>query len=362
LQVFINGRFASQAVTGVQRYAEELLRALDQELERTRGLGPRPSFCLLVPPDARRVPTFQRINSRRVGRLRGHPWEQLELPWYARGGLLLSLANTGPLLQRRQVVALHDASAFAMPQAYSLAFRRWYQFLLPALGRIACRIITVSEFSRSELIRHARIPGHKLRVIGESGEHIRRAQADCDVLERLGLRSRGYVLAVSSHGPHKNFKVVADALEHLGSRAFDVVIAGGYNPRIFGRTRDQIESALKVAGYVSDGELRALYENAACFIYPSLYEGFGLPPLEAMTCGCPVVASREASLPEVCANAALYCDARDPVSVAESIQQVVGDSALQDDLRARGKQRASEFSWSRSARALLAVIEEAAGA
>lgn len=360
MRLFINGRYTSQAVTGVQRYAEELLRALDSEIGRPSGASHNASFSLLVPSDARRLPTFKHISVRQVGRLRGHAWEQLELPWHARGGLLLSLANTGPLLKRQQITTIHDASVFAFAAAYSGAFRRWYHFLLPALGKVVRRVVTDSEFSKAELIRYADIPPEKLRVILLSGEHIRATQADCGVLTRLGLRARAYALAVGSQSPHKNFQVVMDSLEYLPTRTFDVVVAGGQNPRVFSQEADALGPEIKQAGYVSDGELRALYENAGCFVYPSLYEGFGLPPVEAMTCGCPVVVSKEASLPEVCGNAAVYCDARSPASVAQAVTRVMNDSVLQDRLKALGRHRAAELTWSGAARTLLSTIEEVA--
>jgi glycosyltransferase involved in cell wall biosynthesis len=112
------------------------------------------------------------------------------------------------------------------------------------------------------------------------------------------------------------------------------------------------------AGYVTDPELRALYENAACFVYPSLYEGFGLPPLEAMSCGCPTLVARAASLPEVCGDAALYCDPRDPASIAQQIRCLVDDTSRRADLRARGLARAREFSWDRSAGTLLKLVDD----
>lgn len=335
------------------------MRALDSEIGRRDGASAPTSFCLLAPPDARRLPTFKHISVSQVGRLRGHVWEQVELPWHARGRPLLSLANTGPLLKRQQIATVHDASVFAFPDAYSAAFRRWYQFLLPALGRRVRQVVTDSEFSKAELIRYAHIPAEKIKVILLSGEHILRAPAQCGVLTRLGLRPRAYALAVGSQAPHKNFKVIMDSLEFLPARSFDVVVAGGQNPRIFSEG-DGLGPGIKQAGYVSDGELRALYENAGCFIYPSLYEGFGLPPIEAMTCGCPVVVSREASLPEVCGNAAAYCDARNPASVAEAVARVMQDGGLQQRLRALGRSRAAELTWSGAARSLLSMLDEVA--
>jgi glycosyltransferase involved in cell wall biosynthesis len=135
-------------------------------------------------------------------------------------------------------------------------------------------------------------------------------------------------------------------------------VAGGSNPRVFrGRHLEHDGYALHATGYVTDGELRALYENAACLVYPSLYEGFGLPPLEAMLCGCPVLVSDAASLPEVCGDAALYCNPRDPDNIAEKIRTLIEEPALRNELRCRGMERARNFTWRRASEALLSIID-----
>ena len=130
-------------------------------------------------------------------------------------------------------------------------------------------------------------------------------------------------------------------------------------PRVFGAL-PSLPSHVRAIGYVSDAQLRALYESAACFVYPSFYEGFGLPPLEAMCCGCPVLASGTASMPEVCADAALYCDPNSPEDIAAKLQQLMSDRTVRDDLRAKGRRRAAEFSWERLN--YVDALKEAAGA
>ncbi|HEU5304812.1 MAG TPA: glycosyltransferase family 1 protein, partial [Gemmatimonadales bacterium] len=137
---------------------------------------------------------------------------------------------------------------------------------------------------------------------------------------------------------------------------WDYVVAGPVNPRIFGKA-DAPVSAVQ-AGYVSDSELRALYEGAACFVYPSRYEGFGLPPVEAMACGCPVIVSRSASLPEVCGDAALYVDADDPTQLAAAIRRVMCEEGLADRLRQRGRERVRQWSWDTTAATTLATVRE----
>ncbi len=156
------------------------------------------------------------------------------------------------------------------------------------------------------------------------------------------------MLAVGSRTPNKNFTGVARAAALLGELGYKVVAAGGSNSRVFNGVELDNES-LVLAGYVTDGELRALYEGAACFVFPSLYEGFGLPPLEAMLCGCPVIVSDRASLPEVCGQAALYCNPDDPMDIAAKLRRVLTSYSLQQELREAGRARAREFSWGRAA-------------
>ena len=357
--VVINGRFLTQETTGVQRYAMELVKALDRLVSDADPMVEAYSFELLAPRGKLQQNLgLENIPVRQVGRLGGHLWEQLELPRYVREGCLLSLCNAAPLAKRNQIVVVHDAAVFANPQNFSFRFRTWYRLLLVGLGRIAARVATVSSFSKKELIRYCKMPEAKLRVTLEGGEHVLSVPADEKILRQQELERRPFVLAVSSLSPNKNFRAVVRAAELLGDTDFDVVVAGGTNPRIFSRSGQSLPGSVKHVGYVSDGELRALYEHAACFVYPSFYEGFGLPPLEAMSCGCPTIASETASMPEVCGDAVLYCNPDDPANIAHKIRQLMEDERLRENLRARGLQRASRFSWESCAIETVSVLDE----
>lgn len=357
MPVFINGRFGSQPVTGVQRVARQLLRGLDRELGGGNSeIAERLSVEVLTPRDASRLPPLEHIGVRSVGRLRGHAWEQLELPRYARAGVLLNFANTAPLLQRNQLVMIHDASVFAIPQTYTPAFRWWYRALLPRLGTRARRVLTVSAFSRNELSRRAGIPLSKINVIHLGAEHILEAAPDLRVFERIPVQRGEYVLTVGSSSPHKNVGAVMRAVAGMNGTRPDVVSVGAGDPRVFTDSGGPVTTRMHATGYVSDGELRALYEHALCLVYPSLYEGFGLPALEAMVCGCPAVVSKAASLPEVCGDAALYCDASDPGDIAGKIG-LLRNAAQWNEVRARGFQRARAFTWPSAARALLHILD-----
>jgi glycosyltransferase involved in cell wall biosynthesis len=174
------------------------------------------------------------------------------------------------------------------------------------------------------------------------------------------LGRRPFVLAVSSLAPHKNLGTLVQAIGRIRHRHadLDVVLAGARFDRVFGTGLLPESGAIQV-GYVSDAELKALYQSAACFVYPSLYEGFGLPPLEAMACGCPVVLSSAGALPEVGGNAVLYFDPNDPVALAAAVARVLDEPGLARQLCENGRARAAELTWDRCARQTFAAVEQA---
>ena len=360
MNIYINGRFLTQPVTGVQRYAREVVKRWDALLEAEEPDGSRDRFALLVPPGATCDLKLRRIEIRQVGsRLAGHAWEQLTLPWHARDGWLINLCNTGPLAKRRQIATIHDTAVFEYPQSFSFLFRQAYRIIQQGLGVMARRIVTVSDFSKSQLIAHCRIPENKIRVVALGNEHMREQQPDYGVYDKQGIVPGRYLLAVSSLNPSKNFANIVRAIEMLPDADYEIVIAGASNAKVFGRAELPHADKIKLAGYVTDAELKALYEGAACFVFPSLYEGFGLPPLEAMSCGTPVVASDAASLPEVCGEAVLYCDPHSPGDIARQIGAVMNDVRVRDRLSGRGLRQAARFSWVACARQTLEVVKEA---
>ena len=349
--MLINGRYLSRAATGVDRFANELLRGVAAGLQPGQVLRvATPAAAALqatdVPYAAELVP---------IGPGRGQWWEQLTLPAAAGDAALINLCTSAPALRENQLVAIHDAATFANPANFSAAFRTWYAVLLRSIASRARVVATVSRFSADELTRHLGVPASRLEIIGEGGEHILRTPADPSILERLGLGDQPYVLAVGSQSPNKNLRAVIDAMALLGDRKIRLVAAGGSNARIFADTVGA-DSAVLRTGYVSDAQLRALYERAACFVFPSFYEGFGLPPLEAMCCDCPVIVANRSSLPEVCADAALYCDPADPASLAAALRRLLDSAALRDELRQAGRRRVAHFGWQRAATQFVDVV------
>ena len=354
--IYINGRFLSQPATGVQRYAVELVRAWDGMLSRGEIKDHDWRIELLTPRLHGIIPQFNCIPVRQVGMLQGNRWEQVELPWHARGKFLFNPCNTGPGFKRDQAVTIHDASVFAVPHSYSLAFRIKYKIIISILSRSAAPIFTDSSFSRDELAKFCHVNPGRFQVVPLAADHILYTQPDEDVFQKHGMGSKPFFLAVGSNAPHKNLTVLAQALALLSDPNFDGVIAGGDFKKVFQTGQLASQDALKRIGYVSEGELKALYQRAEALVFPSLYEGFGLPPLEAMACGCPVICAKAASLPEVCGDAALYFNPHDPRDLADKLLALINDRALQDDLRKKGYSQAQKFTWSKTGQQTWAAL------
>ena len=343
VEVFINGRFLTQPITGVQRSARMLLSSLDALLETGEIDRSLFHYTCLVPPACQENPGWRQIELRRVGRLNGNLWEQIDLAAAARGRLLFSPCNTGPFLHLNQVTVIHDASVFAAPEAYTFSFRLKYQFLIRWLAHFGRLVITDSEFSQREIARWCRLDPQRIVVNKLGCDHILGVEPDSSALARFNLEGKRYLLAVGSQSRHKNLALLADAARLLGPQDYEIIVAGGTFQRVFQGQELPLPPGMRQIGYVTDSELRALYQAALGFIFPSYYEGFGFPPLEAMACGCPVIISRAASLPEVGGDAALYCDPFDPRSLADQVRALLQMPRPQISTRAR--EQAARFLW-----------------
>ncbi|MEK3764653.1 glycosyltransferase family 4 protein [Solibacillus sp. FSL K6-4121] len=356
--IYINGRFLTQTVTGVQRYAIEIVKSLDQLLSKGIINNDAFKFIILVPKNTENRLVLDNIKIQHVGNLEGHLWEQLELPFFASKGMLLNLCNTAPIFFKNQLLTIHDASISANKQNYSLPFKFWYRFLYKLLPYRTKKIITDSEFSKSEILKYFTFKENKIKVIYLGTEHLKQIEPDNHVLKKHNLGEKPYILAVSNMNPNKNFSGIIDALKYLNHSNIEIVIVGPKDNPIYGDVDLQVSSRIKLVGYVSDEELSALYQKASGFVYPSFYEGFGLPPLEAMLNGCPVIASNKASLPEVLGDAAVYCNPHRPEDIAEKIEQVLVNEKLRNEMKIKGLERVDRYSWENCTRSIYEEILE----
>jgi len=270
---------------------------------------------------------------------------------------LVNLCNTAPLNRSNQLVVIHDTAVWRYPDAFSAAFRALYRVLQPSIARKSRMVATVSSFSAGELIHCFGLSPRTIEVIPNSGDHILRIRPEPSILAAHGLEAGRYLLAVGSANPTKNHAFLRHLEPLLAENHLPLVIAGARIPEVFAQSEAAASPWLRHVGYVSDGALRALYESAMGFIFPSLYEGFGVPPLEAMHCGCPVLAAKAAALPDTCADAALYFDPWDPGSLIKACRRFIGSAQLRGELQLRGRFRARQFDWTDSSMRLAALLK-----
>jgi len=359
MKIHINGRFLTQQVSGVQRYARELLSALDRcldaDAELASRLGPIPVW---YPEGAELVdpPAWKHLRPSPLPGRKGHAWEQLTLGSKARDGFLLSLCGAGPLQCRNQLLVIHDANIWAFPEAFPKSYRVFHKLMRPLLARRVTHLATVSRFSAGELGRCLRVPAERFTVIYNSAEHMIGAKADPSALEKFGLEQGKYFFAAGNQSPNKNIGRLIEALERASDTDMPLAVAGGYAPGV-SQARIAETDRIRLLGRVSDEELNALYSGAAAFLWPSLYEGFGIPPLEAMILGTPVLSSNSTAMPEVLGDAVPYFDPTDVDDIAKALSSFAAlGSEERSEMAERGRIRARSFSWESSAETVLDIL------
>jgi glycosyltransferase involved in cell wall biosynthesis len=359
MEFLINGRFLTQRITGVQRYARELVRAFDEILDS----NPNVRITVLCPRFSIAPPAWRNIEVRQVGRLQGHSWEQIELPWYARGKTLFCPANTAPVISLIRssavIVTVHDLSYKYFPDAYHPAFRLWYKFLIPLVLRRANATITVSQSERQAILSYYPYAAPRLYAIANGG-----LPADISAEQtRITQQRRDFILYVGSLSRRKNFPrtfEVACGLAREHGYHFTFV---GSTPKGLVSTAvvvpNDILSKITFVGAIDDfAALAPYYQTAACLLFPSFYESSGLPPIEAMTFKCPVVVSDIPALRERCGDAAIYCDPHSIDSIRNAVLRVMQDEKLRSSLGVNGQKRAENFTWAACARETLTLISQ----
>ena len=349
--MIVNARFLTKRITGLERYA------IGVSL-RLKSLSPGSEF--IAPHDVIHKEHARTLAVKTVGYSTGHVWEQTELPVYLtanRSPLLLGLTNTGPLTYPNQVVVIHDLAFLREPGWFSKKAALSFKYLVSGVVKIARHIITNSEFTKKEVIELLGVSPEKISVAYPAVPE--------NILRLTSVQHENkygdYILTLSSLDPRKNLKSLIRAYRQLGLKDVKLVVAGGENPNVFGRHAFDLraitdkDTNIQFTGYLSDDQIVGLYQNARLFVYPSLYEGFGFPPLEAMACGCPVVASNSSSLPEALGSAALYSDTGKIEKLAETISKALSEPKT---LRAEARvEQVNKFTWEKTAGAIVKAVE-----
>jgi glycosyltransferase involved in cell wall biosynthesis len=289
-----------------------------------------------------------------VGKLKGTLWEQVDLRRYLilnHKPLLINFCNTGLLFYKRQVVTIHDMSYKVNPKWFSKKFYRWYNFMIPHIAAGSEKIFTVSNSSKNDITGYLNVNPDKVSVIYNSYYLITN--------DNFGrVNNEKYVLTVSSLNPRKNLDNLIKAFKQIDKKIRLIIV--GLKNNNFGNVVNSnlLDSNIDVKGYVSDSELVSLMKNAEALVYMSFYEGFGLPPLEAMSYGCPVVVSDIAAHREVCGDAALYANPYSVDDIKDKIIEVLDNEKLKNGLIVAANKNIKRFNWFDSANEVLKNINE----
>ncbi len=358
-RLFLNGKFYAGATNGVHRVADRLIRELDALAAR----GERPAgwdMRLLLPARPNWAPALEHVAA--VPQRAGHTqaWEQAVLPLAARTGALACFANLAPSFHPRKLTMVHDAQFRLSPDSYPAKLRLGYRLLIPRGARSSRLVATVSDYARDSLATFGIAARTATVVIHNGADHIVETAADPRVLTAHGLTPGGYAVLFGSGARYKNVGVVFDAFARTPPAGIRLVVIGPTRAALAAAGLRAPDDAAFVGG-IDDAALRALYEDALCLLYPSRTEGFGLPPVEAMTCGCPVVAAPAGAIPEVCRDAVLYAGMDDAGDWSRAVAALAADPTLRRAKIAAGRARAADFTWRaagvRLAEALAPLVE-----
>lgn len=339
MKIIINGRFLTQKITGVQRVALETLKELDKISEN--------SELYIAAPKGAVFPDFKNIKRIEIGKRKGVIWEQTTFCRYVKKqkAVSLNLCNSAPLFGKK-IVMVHDIKFKAHPEYFSKKFRLWYSFLMKNVTRKSLSILTVSEFSKKEILKYYKNTKCNIEVLYNGWQHFSGGEYDSSLRKELGLEEGGYCFAMSSLEPNKNLKWIIETAKQNGAETF--IVAGGINAKIFAGEKYELTDNVKLIGYVQDARAKDLIKNCKAFLFPTFYEGFGIPPLEAMAEGVKkVVVSDTEVMREIYGDSVIYIDPdKYDYEINELLKKEV--SGIDDVL--------NKYSWAKSAEKLQSIL------
>ena len=352
--IIINARFLTQQLTGVQRFAIELSLQLKSQLGK--------EIIFVTPNNIKQKDYADKLNAVIIGKHTGHLWEQWDLPlWLHKHEkpLLLCLGNTAPIIWAKKMTALHDITFLRFPNTFSWKFLLFYKLIIPRVLRTSQKVFTVSNFSLNEISNVYKISPKKISVIYNA------VSLSFHPIVDQEIHKEKYILAVSSVKSNKNFPAAVQAyiLAQKDIPNLKLYIIGDIKSNSFNIMPELITTCknhpgIKLLGRVNDEELIKYYSNAFAFIFPSLYEGFGIPVIEAQACGCPVIASNSSSMPEILENSALLCNPYNINDFATAIKDLTYNKVLRERLIIAGYKNVKRFTWEKSAETIINSLKK----
>ena len=343
----INGRFVVRNLTGQERFARETFAELDKII--------KPGWLEIVVPqyaEENKIPQYKNIKIVKWGHVKSHLWEQIDFFWYLilHGRTGINPCTTCPLL-KPDINTLHDINQNVNPQFFTSRYGKlstvWHTLMIYASFWFGKKVLTVSRFSKSEMVRVLKVNPDKIAVLGNGWQHVNRITPDDSIFDRYEQLKKGeYYFAASSLTPQKNFIWVINAAKKNPNAVFAIA---GKKEKLTELLTDGVPGNLLFLGYVTDEEMKSLMQNCKAFIHPALYEGFGIPPIEAMANGAPLIIAKASCLPEIFRNSVHYID---PYNSDVNI-----DALLKESVEASEKVL-NEYSWEKNAKELLEILKK----
>ncbi len=337
-KIFINGRFLTHKLTGINRFAFEICKELSEIVDLTI-IVPRNSIV--------KDYSISDLNIVEYGMFHSHLWEQISLPLFLRGEknyILISFSGLGPILIKSKISTIHDISYVIHPEWFSKQYALIYKIFTPVIIHSSKCLLTVSDFSKNEICRFYNVPKDSVEIV---------YNAISKQFRDIGLnRVKNKVISVSSFDPRKNIKTILNASKLQGFNGFELSIIGSGN-RVFGKmnfSKDEF-THVNFLGHISDEELIKQYNQSEIFISSSLYEGFGIPPLEALACGCKLLLSDIPVYREIFEDSAIYFNPSDPYDLIRCLHQISKSNPYSCPERILSK-----FSWQDSALKIKSII------
>lgn len=350
--IVVNARFLAQNITGIQRYAIELCK----ELKKIN-----PEIIFVCPSNAKHRMMLDAIE---IGANLGHLWEQIDLPYYLyKNGkpLLINLISSVPIIYSNQISSIYDIAFNINSDWYNFKYSFFYKLMTKFVIARSKKIISCSQFSIDEITKYYKTPSSKFEVIYGAVSPF-----DTSGNERINTGDSKYFLTLGSVSKRKNLIYLIRAFIEFSknNQDYKLLIIGNLHIAILNKDDDEMQSMIatnsniEVLGFVPDNQLSSLFQEASLFIYPSLYEGFGLPPLEAQYYNCPVAVSDIPIFREVYEDSVLYCSLDHTNSLTEIFHKIENKKIDIEELKRKGHENVKKYSWSESAIKLNQLISK----